>query len=101
LIGATDIDDWPGGIRQQFKAAMPMVESILRTVKQLEGLRGPLKSEIWDQGDGFACWKGSNIAAVLFPTAATITMSKVIDELKNAWKNYVQNLIYFVAQGLM
>jgi hypothetical protein len=27
LIGATDLDDWPGGIRQQFKAAAPLVES--------------------------------------------------------------------------
>lgn len=26
LIGATDLDDWPGGIRQQFKAAAPLVE---------------------------------------------------------------------------
>ena len=34
LIGATDLDDWPGGIRQQFKSASPLVESILRTVKQ-------------------------------------------------------------------
>jgi len=30
LIGATDLDDWPGGVRQQFKAAAPMVEDILR-----------------------------------------------------------------------
>ena len=37
LIGATDLDDWPGGIRQQFKAAQPLVESILRTVKQVRG----------------------------------------------------------------
>ena len=32
LIGATDLDDWPGGVRQQFKAACPMVEDILRSV---------------------------------------------------------------------
>jgi len=32
LIGATDLDDWPGGVRQQFKAACPMVEDILRNV---------------------------------------------------------------------
>lgn len=32
LIGATDLDDWPGGVRQQFKAACPMVEEILRNV---------------------------------------------------------------------
>ncbi len=24
LIGATDLDDWPGGVRQQFKAVLPM-----------------------------------------------------------------------------
>lgn len=35
LIGATDLDDWPGGIRQQFKACQPMVEQILRSVKQV------------------------------------------------------------------
>jgi len=33
LIGATDLDDWPGGIRQQFKAALPMVEQILQGLK--------------------------------------------------------------------
>jgi hypothetical protein len=32
LIGATDLDDWPGGVRQQFKAACPMVEDILREI---------------------------------------------------------------------
>lgn len=32
LIGATDLDDWPGGIQQQFKAAVPLVEEILKQV---------------------------------------------------------------------
>ena len=32
LIGATDLDDWPGGVRQMFKAAAPMVEEILRNI---------------------------------------------------------------------
>lgn len=32
LIGATDLDDWPGGVRQQFKAARPMVDNILGTL---------------------------------------------------------------------
>jgi hypothetical protein len=39
LIGATDLDDWPGGIRQQFKAIQPMVEGILRSVKQASSPR--------------------------------------------------------------
>lgn len=49
LIGATDLDDWPGGIRQQFKAAAPLVEAILKQLKQKEGLQGPLDVDIWDQ----------------------------------------------------
>ncbi|KAI8463765.1 MAG: hypothetical protein J3K34DRAFT_388888 [Monoraphidium minutum] len=72
LIGATDLDDWPGGIRQQFKAAAPLVEQILRGLKQVEGLKGPLNAEIWDDGDAVGAWYGENLAAVLFPTAPTL-----------------------------
>lgn len=53
LIGATDLDDWPGGIRQQFKAAAPLVEGILKQLKQKEGLQGPLGVDIWDQVGGW------------------------------------------------
>lgn len=52
LIGATDLDDWPGGVRQQFKAVLPMIESMLAGLKSVEGLQGALTGEIWDQGDG-------------------------------------------------
>jgi hypothetical protein len=45
----------PGGIRQQFKAAAPLVEALLRALKQVEGLKGPLSAEIWDDGDAGAC----------------------------------------------
>lgn len=51
LIGATDLDDWPGGIRQQFKAAQPLVEGILRRLKLVDGLTGPLDASMWDDGD--------------------------------------------------
>lgn len=30
LIGATEMDDWPGGDRQRYKACGPMVDSLLR-----------------------------------------------------------------------
>lgn len=72
LIGATDLDDWPGGIRQQFKAAAPLVEQALRALKQVDGLKGPLAAEIWDDGDAVGAWTGDNLAAVLFPTAPTL-----------------------------
>ena len=32
LIGATELDDWPGGSRQQMEAAEPLVRTILETV---------------------------------------------------------------------
>lgn len=72
LIGATDLDDWPGGIRQQFKAAQPMVESLLRSLKQDQALQGSLSSSILDQGDAVGAWIGPKLAAILFPTAETL-----------------------------
>ncbi len=72
LPNAADLDDWPGGIRQQFKAALPLVEDVLRALKAHEGLQGRLGAEIWDQGDAVGCWSGENLACVLFPTAATL-----------------------------
>ncbi len=44
LIGATDLDDWPGGVRQQFKAAQPLIEALLKSVKQVPGLEGKVRS---------------------------------------------------------
>lgn len=80
LIGATDLDDWPGGIRQQFKAAMPMVESLLRSLKVLPGLEGPLQASVIDRGDAVGAWVGGNLAAILFPTAETIDYIKTLME---------------------
>lgn len=39
----------PGGVRQQAKAAIPMVESMLRELKQRPELQGPLQGEVIDQ----------------------------------------------------
>ena len=41
----------PGGIRQQFKAAMPMVETLLKKLKVQPGLEGRMNAEILDDGD--------------------------------------------------
>ena len=32
LIGATDLDDWPGGVRQQYQAIAPMVGELLKSI---------------------------------------------------------------------
>lgn len=76
LIGATDLDDWPGGVRQQFKAVLPMVESMLDGLKRCEGLEGRLSGEIWDQGDAVGAWLGNAMNVIVFPTAETVKRAR-------------------------
>ena len=72
LIGSTEIDDWPGGLRQQFKAAVPLVERILKHLKQQPGLEGPLKPEIIDDADAVGAWSGDSLVLILFPNPETL-----------------------------
>ncbi len=62
----------PGGVRQQFKAVLPMVESILQGLKSTSELQGPLQASIWDQGDAVGAWLGDKLVAVVFPTPETL-----------------------------
>ncbi|CAL5219287.1 g1091 [Coccomyxa viridis] len=84
LIGATDLDDWPGGIRQQFKAASPMVEGLLKGLKKEDQLQGPLSSKVLDQGDAVGAWfgkdQGGPLAAILFATSETLKQVREIAE---------------------
>jgi hypothetical protein len=88
LIGASDLDDWPGGIRQQFKAARPLVEELLRRVRSADPLvlGGALAAEIWDDGDAVGAWVGSRapLACVLFPTAQTLDRARALAESQEA-----------------
>jgi len=67
-----------GPARAQAKAAQPMVESLLRGLKQAPELQGPLGSELLDAGDAVAAWTGANLAAVLFPTAETLRQARAL-----------------------
>jgi hypothetical protein len=62
----------PGGVRQQFKAVLPMVESILQGLKGTPELQGPLQASIWDQGDAVGAWLGDKLVADVFPTPETL-----------------------------
>lgn len=64
------------------QAAQPMVEEVLRAVKQLPGLEGPLSARLLDDGDAVAAWEGPRLAAVLFPTAETLGEVKKIAEAR-------------------
>eukprot|EP01025_Chloroclados_australasicus_P004398 TRINITY_DN11077_c0_g1_i7.p1 TRINITY_DN11077_c0_g1~~TRINITY_DN11077_c0_g1_i7.p1 ORF type:complete len:285 (+),score=34.14 TRINITY_DN11077_c0_g1_i7:95-949(+) len=82
LIGATDLDDWPGGIRQQFQAAQPLVEEILKGIKELDEFSAQLKGQILDDGDAVGAWQNDNIGLILFPTAETLRPIKQMAENK-------------------
>ena len=52
LIGATDLDDWPGGIRQQYGALAPMVSEVLRLINA--GAEGTCQQRVIDDADAVA-----------------------------------------------
>lgn len=82
LIGATELDDWPGGIRQQFKAAAPMLEAMLLELKKEQALAGKLTPSILDDGDAVGAWTSDGMAAVLFPTAETLKQVRSLAEAR-------------------
>ena len=49
-----------------------MVESILKGLKGMTELQGPLQASIWDQGDAVGAWLGDKLIAVVFPTPETL-----------------------------
>lgn len=72
LTGATELDDWPGGIQQQFKVARPMVEQLLGSVSRSLQMDGEFKGKVLDDGDAVAAWTNGSVEAVLFPTGDTL-----------------------------
>ena len=77
--GAAD-SGWPGGIRQQFRAALPMVEGLLLRLKTAQGLEGRITAEWLDEGDCVGAWQSEKLAAVVFPTAETLPAVRRVDD---------------------
>lgn len=76
----TEDGGWPGGIRQQFRVAKPMVEALLLRLKEHSGLEGRITAELLDEGDCVGAWQSERLAAVLFPTADTLPDLRRIDD---------------------
>ena len=70
---------WPGGIKQQFRVALPMIESLLRILKSAPGLQGRITAEFLDETDCVGAWQSEKLSAVVFPTAETIPSLQRID----------------------
>jgi hypothetical protein len=82
LLRDNEMSAWPGGIQQQFRVALPMIESLLLQLKSTEGLEGRITAEFLDETDCVGLWQSERLAAVVFPTAETIpALMKVGDAL--------------------
>lgn len=83
---------WPGGIKQQFRVALPIVESLLLILKDVDGLQGRITAEFLDETDCVGAWQSEKLAAVLFPTADTIpSLQRIDDALSGERLNLIIN----------
>ena len=69
LIGATDLDDWPGGIRQQYQAVYPMVEQLMLRIPEKEP---KIRKRVIDEADAVVTISAGDDQCMTFPTAETL-----------------------------
>ena len=80
IIGATELDDWPGGTRQMAEAAAPLMETVLRNL----GAKQSAMS-ILDESDGIGVIMAqaedpkSDSCTVLLPSADTVKKLRSLD----------------------
>lgn len=76
LIGATELDDWPGGARQQREAALPLVQDLLSSVQEQPRLI------VLDESDGVAALltegatPADDTCSVLLPTPESVQTTR-------------------------
>ena len=75
LIGATDLDDWPGGVRQQYQAIAPMCGELLKTIGTDD--KADIRQQVVEDADAVVVLTIEGSQAMVFPTAETLP------ELKN------------------
>ena len=75
LIGATDLDDWPGGVRQQYQAIAPMCGELLKTIGTDD--KADIRQRVVEDADAVVVLTTEGSQAMVFPTAETLP------ELKN------------------
>ncbi|GAX26064.1 hypothetical protein FisN_4Hh433 [Fistulifera solaris] len=93
VIGATDLDDWPGGARQMMEAAAPMVEQIMIGLGVVDSTA--IQKVCLDASDGVYAWMGQAESAandcvfVLLPTAECVKAIRSLDEQVGPKRNLV------------
>ena len=80
IIGATELDDWPGGTRQMAEAAAPLMQTVLRNLGAKQ-----TSTSILDESDGIGAIMAqaedpkSDSCTVLLPSADTVKKLRSLD----------------------
>jgi hypothetical protein len=70
VTGGTELDDWPGGIRQKYVTLLPLLKE---TMKQLNFSPARIKEEKFiDEIDAVGVWEDNGFQLVCFPTPSTV-----------------------------
>ena len=91
VIGATELDDWPGGARQMMEAAYPLVTQIMNGVV---GSSLDFKEILLDQSDGVYALLGQaseakkDSCSVLLPSADNLKLLQDMDSQVGPTRDY-------------
>jgi hypothetical protein len=73
LIGATDLDDWPGGVRQQYQAVAPLVGELLKNIGNNDiNVKAEMRQRVIEDGDAVVVLSTEGAQALVFLTAETL-----------------------------
>jgi hypothetical protein len=75
VTGGTELDDWPGGIRQKYTVLLPMLKSLMKAL-QFSEIEMNQRNYVGEYGldDGIGLWEENNIAICCFPTPDSIPL---------------------------
>jgi hypothetical protein len=95
VIGATELDDWPGGARQMMEAANPLVQQILKLVYQNDN-QLELNNVLLDANDGVCAIMGQastsakdDSCTVLLPSGDTVTQLQELERQVGPKRNLI------------
>lgn len=94
IIGATELDDWPGGARQMMEAAAPLMKDVMRCCT-VSGNDVDINQSIIDESDGVRALFGQaedpteDSCVVLLPSGDNASVLQNLDEQVGPKRNLV------------
>ena len=84
VTGGTELDDWPGGIKQKYSVLRPLLIEMMKRLNftaEVYGSRSYLGSDGEDDAVGF--WASSDYSICCFPTADSIPLLSKLQSPEN------------------